>query len=76
MQSAFEREKVDTTTVPFKGGADAINVLLGGHIDAVVSTISARSCRQAGCDSCWRPARARRCRRVRPDACRLPARHS
>lgn len=38
VQSAFEREKVDTTTVPFKGGADAINALLGGHIDAVVST--------------------------------------
>jgi len=38
MQSAFERDKVDVTTVPFKGGADAINALLGGHIEGVVSS--------------------------------------
>ncbi|MGT2453963.1 Bug family tripartite tricarboxylate transporter substrate binding protein [Cupriavidus basilensis] len=38
VQSAFGREKVDTTTVPFKGGAEAITGLLGGHIDAVVSS--------------------------------------
>ena len=38
MQSVFAREGVDTVNVPFKGGADAITALLGGHIDAVVST--------------------------------------
>ena len=38
MQSAFAQERVETTTIPFKGGADAISGLLGGHIDAVVSS--------------------------------------
>lgn len=38
VQSAFSRERVDATTVPYKGGADAISGLLGGHIDAVVSS--------------------------------------
>jgi tripartite-type tricarboxylate transporter receptor subunit TctC len=38
VQSAFAREKAQTTNIPFKGGADAIGALLGGHIDAVVST--------------------------------------
>jgi len=38
MQSAFERDKVDAITVPFKGGSDAINALLGGHIEGVVSS--------------------------------------
>lgn len=38
MEAAFKREKVETTTVPFKGGAEAIVALLGGHIEAVASS--------------------------------------
>jgi tripartite-type tricarboxylate transporter receptor subunit TctC len=38
MGNAFRHEGVDTTTVPFKGGADAITALLGGHIEAVASS--------------------------------------
>lgn len=38
MEAAFKREKVETTTVPFKGGAEAILSLLGGHIEAVASS--------------------------------------
>jgi tripartite-type tricarboxylate transporter receptor subunit TctC len=38
MESAFKHEKIDSTTVPFKGGADAITALLGGHIEGVVSS--------------------------------------
>jgi tripartite-type tricarboxylate transporter receptor subunit TctC len=37
-ESAFRREKIDAVTVPFKGGAEAITALLGGHIEAVIST--------------------------------------
>jgi len=38
MGAAFRREGVETVSVPFKGGADAINALLGGHINAVASS--------------------------------------
>jgi tripartite-type tricarboxylate transporter receptor subunit TctC len=38
MQSALNRDKVDAPTIPFKGGSDAINALLGGHIEGVVSS--------------------------------------
>ncbi|MGE0800918.1 MAG: Bug family tripartite tricarboxylate transporter substrate binding protein [Lautropia sp.] len=37
MGAAFMEERLETTQVPFRGGADAITALLGGHIDAVVS---------------------------------------
>lgn len=36
--AAFRVEKVKATFVPFRGGADAITALLGGHIDMVVSS--------------------------------------
>lgn len=36
--AAFRAEKVTATFVPFKGGADAVTALLGGHIDMVVSS--------------------------------------
>lgn len=36
--AGFSQEKVDTTNVPFKGGAEAVSALLGGHIEAVAST--------------------------------------
>ena len=36
-QAAFKQEGVQTTFVPFAGGADAITAMLGGHIEAVVS---------------------------------------
>ncbi|WP_416797707.1 tripartite tricarboxylate transporter substrate binding protein [Ciceribacter azotifigens] len=36
--AAFRTEKVTATFVPFKGGADAVTALLGGHIDMVVSS--------------------------------------
>lgn len=35
--AAFRHEGIDTTFVPFKGGAEAMNALLGGHIDALVA---------------------------------------
>ncbi len=38
MGNAFRHEGVDTVSVPFKGGADAITALLGGHIEAVASS--------------------------------------
>jgi tripartite-type tricarboxylate transporter receptor subunit TctC len=37
-ESAFRHEKIEAVTVPFKGGAEAITALLGGHIEAVIST--------------------------------------
>ena len=36
-EAAFRKEGVQTTFVPFGGGADAITAMLGGHIEAVVS---------------------------------------
>ncbi|MFT4160833.1 tripartite tricarboxylate transporter substrate binding protein [Shinella sp.] len=36
--AAFRTEKVTATFVPFRGGADAVTALLGGHIDMVVSS--------------------------------------
>lgn len=36
--AAFRTEKVTATFVPFKGGADAVTALLGGHIEMVVSS--------------------------------------
>jgi tripartite-type tricarboxylate transporter receptor subunit TctC len=36
--AAFRQEKVKATFVPFRGGADAITALLGGHIDMVVAS--------------------------------------
>jgi tripartite-type tricarboxylate transporter receptor subunit TctC len=37
-EAAFRKEGLNTTFVPFGGGADAITALLGGHIEAVVSS--------------------------------------
>jgi len=37
-EAAFKKEGLQTTFVPFSGGADAITALLGGHIEAVVSS--------------------------------------
>lgn len=37
-EAAFRKEKAQTTFVPFKGGAEAITALLGGHIEASVSS--------------------------------------
>lgn len=36
--AAFRAENVTATFVPFRGGADAVTALLGGHIDMVVSS--------------------------------------
>ncbi|SPL64742.1 tripartite tricarboxylate transporter substrate binding protein [Ochrobactrum soli] len=36
--AAFRQEKATATFVPFRGGADAVTALLGGHIDMVVSS--------------------------------------
>lgn len=36
--AAFRTEKAVATYVPFRGGADAVTALLGGHIDMVVSS--------------------------------------
>jgi len=36
--AAFRTEKVEATFVPFRGGAEAVTALLGGHIDMVVSS--------------------------------------
>lgn len=36
--AAFRKEEVTATFVPFRGGADAVTALLGGHIDMVVSS--------------------------------------
>lgn len=36
--SALRHLNLDTTTVPFRGGAEAIQALLGGHIEAVASS--------------------------------------
>ncbi|MBN8931541.1 MAG: tripartite tricarboxylate transporter substrate binding protein [Rhizobium pusense] len=36
--AAFRAEKVTATFVPFRGGADAVTALLGGHIDMVISS--------------------------------------
>ena len=38
VEAAFRHENVQTNTVPFRGGAEAITAMLGGHIDAVAST--------------------------------------
>lgn len=37
VEAAFRQEGVQTTFVPFTGGAQAITAMLGGHIEAVVS---------------------------------------
>jgi tripartite-type tricarboxylate transporter receptor subunit TctC len=37
VEAAFRHERVQTNTVPFRGGAEAITAMLGGHIDAVAS---------------------------------------
>lgn len=37
-EAAFRKAKAQTTFVPFKGGAEAITALLGGHIEASVSS--------------------------------------
>jgi tripartite-type tricarboxylate transporter receptor subunit TctC len=37
VEAAFRKEHVQTTFVPFTGGAEAITAMLGGHIEAVVS---------------------------------------
>ena len=37
-EAAFRHEAVQTTTVPFRGGSEAIAAMLGGHVDAVAST--------------------------------------
>jgi tripartite-type tricarboxylate transporter receptor subunit TctC len=37
-EAALRKEGVAATFVPFSGGAEAITALLGGHIDAVVSS--------------------------------------
>lgn len=36
--AAFQKLGLDTIFVPFKGGAEAVSALLGGHIDLVVSS--------------------------------------
>lgn len=36
--AAFRAEGITATFVPFRGGADAVTALLGGHIDMVVSS--------------------------------------
>lgn len=36
--AAFRTENVTATFVPFRGGADAVTALLGGHIDMVASS--------------------------------------
>lgn len=38
VEKAFEQERVETTSVPFRGGAEAVQALLGGHVMAVAST--------------------------------------
>ena len=38
VEAAFRQEAVQTTFVPFTGGAEAITALLGRHIEAVIST--------------------------------------
>ena len=37
-EAAFRQENVQTTTVPFRGGSEAIAAMIGGHVEAVVST--------------------------------------
>ncbi|MEJ5021150.1 tripartite tricarboxylate transporter substrate binding protein [Ochrobactrum vermis] len=37
-EAAFREETAKATFVPFRGGADAVTALLGGHIDMVVSS--------------------------------------
>lgn len=37
VEAAFRKEGVQTTFVPFSGGAEAITAMLGGHIEAVIS---------------------------------------
>ncbi|MBW6396895.1 tripartite tricarboxylate transporter substrate binding protein [Roseomonas sp. HJA6] len=37
VEEAFKHEGVETTTAPFRGGAEAIQALLGGHIMGVAS---------------------------------------
>jgi tripartite-type tricarboxylate transporter receptor subunit TctC len=36
-EAAFRKEGMQTTFVPFGGGAEAITAMLGGHIEAVIS---------------------------------------
>lgn len=38
MEAAFRHERAQTTTVPFRGGSEAIAAMMGGHVEAVVST--------------------------------------
>ena len=37
-EAAFRQENVQTTSVPFRGGSEAIAAMMGGHVEAVVST--------------------------------------
>lgn len=37
-EAAFRQENVQTTSVPFRGGSEAIAAMIGGHVQAVVST--------------------------------------
>lgn len=38
VEAAFRQLGLQTTSAPFRGGAEAITALLGGHVDAVAST--------------------------------------
>jgi tripartite-type tricarboxylate transporter receptor subunit TctC len=38
VEAAFRHLGLQSTSVPFRGGAEAITALLGGHVDAVAST--------------------------------------
>lgn len=38
VEAAFRQLGLQTTSAPFRGGAEAISALLGGHVDAVAST--------------------------------------
>lgn len=38
VEAALRQEGLDTTSVPFRGGGEAIQALLGGHVMAVAST--------------------------------------
>jgi len=37
-EAAFRQENVQTTSIPFRGGSEAIAAMIGGHVEAVVST--------------------------------------
>ena len=38
VEKAFEKEGIETVSAPFRGGSEAVQALLGGHIMAVAST--------------------------------------